>query len=258
MIDQRREELLNKTSRELVKSYKNSIFLKFFYDEKIISETVVRSPSRDLYKYRLESFANYFLDKENFALIKRNLKSDFIFRTQRERRSILEYFRELSSTPKFYDVLEKLKKKMNYLYDIREIGGTIKITVGSQDGEKAFIPFESMGDGFQSLLILNMLFELFQSGIVLLEEPENFLHPGYMELLVDLIISKSDKHQYFLSTHSLELIELLVEKAEKRNQLDKILVLRLSRNENKIDREILLKNEILDELKNIKIDLRGY
>ena len=94
--------------------------------------------------------------------------------------------------------------------------------------------------------------------IVLLEEPENFLHPGYMEMLAEIIISKSNLHQYFFSTHSLELIDLIVKKAEKSNNLDKILILRLSRNNNKVDREVLLKDEILEELEEIKIDLRGY
>lgn len=258
IIDDKKSELMNQVYRELAKSFKNTVFFKLIYEDQILIESVVRRPVKKFYKYPFEIFENYFIDKKRLRSLKGQIECDFIFRSQSERRNITEYFRELSTSSKFYEVLEKLKEKLNYIYDIREIDGSIKIVVRGIGEEKTFIPFESMGDGFQSLLILNIIFEIFKSGIVLLEEPENSLHPGYMDILADIIISKSNMHQYFISTHSIELIDLLVKKAKKTNNLDKILILRLSRNNNKVDREILLKDEILEELEEIKIDLRGY
>lgn len=203
-------------------------------------------------------FRNYFKDPVKLNYLKKRYDFNYIFRSQIKKFDIIEYFKKLSQTPNFYNVLDKLREKLYYLYDIRESEGNIYIVTLGSDKSKIFVPFELMGDGFQSLLITTILFELSPKGIVILEEPENCLHPGYMDILVDAILKKSENHQFFFSTHSLDLIKILVEKAEKTNKLDKILLLRLNRRDNKINREILLKTEILEELNEIKVDLRGF
>jgi Predicted ATP-dependent endonuclease of the OLD family len=77
-------------------------------------------------------------------------------------------------------------------------------------GVNTDVPIESMGDGFKALVgLLGSLFAEPNGGILLLEEPEVHMHPGYLRELVKYIttISKTLDIQFFISTHSLDLIE---------------------------------------------------
>ncbi len=261
-FEQRRAEIQGDIYTEFYQGCSNTLFFKLKHQNKVIRESYIENLSkkteyRRRYVFR-SPFRNYFTDLEKLHFLERKYDFSYIFRSQIKKFDIIQYFKKLSQTPNFYNVLDKLREKLYYLYDIRESEGNINIVTLGSDKSKIFVPFELMGDGFQSLLITTILFELSPRGIVLLEEPENCLHPGYMDILANTILQKSKNHQFFFSTHSLDLIKILVEKAEKTNQLDNILLLRLNRRDNKINRQILLKREILEELNEIKVDLRGF
>ncbi len=258
----RRAELERRVYPELYQGCLNTLYFQLKYKNDIISESYIEN-LKDKWRfsgYYQEdyTFRTFFKDNKNLNMLKNRYGFNFIFRSQLKKFDLIQYFKKLSQTPNFYNVLDKLRAKLYYLYDIREIEGRINIVTIGSDNSKIFVPFELMGDGFQSILITTILFELMPKGIVLLEEPENCLHPGYMDILIDVILQKSEDYQYFFSTHSLDFIKILIEKAKKTDNLEKILLLRLNRRNNKIDREILLKNEILEELEEIKVDLRGY
>lgn len=78
-------------------------------------------------------------------------------------------------------------------------------------GEKYEVPFSFTGDGFQT--IVGLLWEMFstesQGNVLLLEEPGNHMHPGYIEnFLVELVkIMRREHLQLFITTHNLDLIE---------------------------------------------------
>ena len=261
-IKSRIREIQNRVSRDFIKVFRDTLFFRLSHENTVLIESLIQNPQKFRQRTsRLYSspprFSNYYLNHEVLDSLKLK-KLKFMFRSQLRQIDLLKYFHELSSSSKFYDILDRLKKKIHYLFDIREVEDDINIIIQAMDNRKIFVPFKMMGDGFQSLLISNVLFELLPKGIVLLEEPENCLHPGFMDILADSILLKSESHQYFFSTHSLELIKLIIDKAEKSKKLDKIVLLRLSRNDNKIDREILLKEDIIEELNVIEIDLRGY
>ncbi len=121
------------------------------------------------------------------------------------------------------------------------------------------MPLSSMGDGFKTLLKLSFMAPLIKNGIVLFEEPETSMHPGYLNILAREIISSSEHSQIFISTHSLELVEHLLEKAEKSDKIESIKIIRLRRlSEGYIEREICSGKDAAEEMEMIKTDLRGY
>lgn len=75
---------------------------------------------------------------------------------------------------------------------------------------KASIPAWSMSDG--TLRLLGCLAVLFSPSIPFLicfEEPENYVHPRLLEMIVDLLKNASQKSQVLVTTHSPYLVDLL-------------------------------------------------
>lgn len=83
------------------------------------------------------------------------------------------------------------------------------------------VPFEFMGDGFKT--IVGILWELFDESndgdVLLIEEPEQHMHPGYIEQLTRTLIqiSKEERLQLFITTHNTDFLESFISK-EVRNQ----------------------------------------
>jgi len=73
------------------------------------------------------------------------------------------------------------------------------------------VPLEHMGDGFKALVAL--VATLNPGDIVLLEEPELHMHPGYIRELLEYLVSFSmDTHtQFFIVTHSRDVVEYLLD-----------------------------------------------
>ncbi len=262
-ISQRKAEIEDDVYNNILQGRSNTLFFKLKYQKDVLIESYMDNFGGDTRRRKrrneLQSqFRNFFINSAMINAFRKVFNIRFLFRSFTQKFDVIQFFKKLSQTPNFYNVLDKLKEKLNYIYDIRESEGNLNIVIIGSDGNKIFVPFELMGDGFQSLLMTTILFELLPVGFILLEEPENSLHPGYMDILVSAILKKSETHQIFFSTHSLDFIKILMEKAEKTNKLDNVLLLRLSKLNNKINREILLKNKILEELDQIKVDLRGY
>ncbi len=70
------------------------------------------------------------------------------------------------------------------------------------------IPFSMLGDGVRYFITHYLVLNVEKPAIVFLEEPENFMHPGLLDLLTRLIAAT--KHQIFIVTHSLEFLEKLL------------------------------------------------
>lgn len=64
------------------------------------------------------------------------------------------------------------------------------------------IPLTSMGEGVANVLGLITDLCVAEERIFLIEEPENDIHPRALKALLKLIIEKSDRNQFFVSTHS--------------------------------------------------------
>lgn len=85
-----------------------------------------------------------------------------------------------------------------------------KVVIKEPNQEPYEVPYEFLGKGVK--IVIRVLWALFddekRGNILLLEEPENHMHPGYIENLVgELIdISKNRGIQLFITTHNLDLI----------------------------------------------------
>ena len=134
----------------------------------------------------------------------------------------------------------------------------------TSDGNKE-VPMGMMGDGFKVLVsILGILKSVRRGSIVLIEEPEVHLHPGYIEELVRYLInlSKSTNIQLFISTHSYDLIEYILQsenfsKEEKTFLNSELQIVRLSKGEDSVASEEISYSDSVDSLNNLLFDLRG-
>lgn len=79
-----------------------------------------------------------------------------------------------------------------------------------EDGEKEQIPYDFMGDGFKSIvgLLWELIDEKAENNIVLLEEPETHMHPGYIREVVYFLINlaREEDIQLFITTHDSDFI----------------------------------------------------
>ncbi len=169
---------------------------------------------------------------------------------------VSELYKKLVNRKKLAEVLDTLKNRITYFEDIREVDDDLVILL---ENLAEPLPLASMGDGFKTLLKRSFMAPLIKNGIVLFEEPETSMHPGYLNILAKEIISISEYSQIFISTHSLELIEYLLDKAKKSDKIESIKIIRLRRlSEGYIEREICSGKDAAEEMEMIKTDLRGY
>ena len=125
------------------------------------------------------------------------------------------------------------------------------------------VPYVSMGSGFQALVsILSVIKK--ENKILLIEEPENHMHPEYMGQLISWLVelAKTKKIQIFISTHNFDILDFLVRdmlKSEHQEYLDK--ELRIIRLQSYGDKDItpisLSRKDANTEFSEIKMDLRG-
>ncbi|RLG24830.1 hypothetical protein DRN76_03500, partial [Methanosarcinales archaeon] len=163
-------------------------------------------------------------------------KIPLIISSSRIDEDVSELYKKLVNTKKLAEVLGVLKNRIPYFEDIREADGDLLVLLENLDEP---LPLSFMGAGFKTLLKLSFMAPLIKNGIVLFEEPETSMHPGYLNILAKEILLSSEHSQIFISTHSLELIEYLLEKAEKSGKIESIKILRLRRLEGGyIEREI--------------------
>lgn len=82
-------------------------------------------------------------------------------------------------------------------------------------GKPPPVPAYLAGDGLKRFLELAAAIVDTKDGVVLLEEPEAYQHPRYMTELVALLLNAAKSGtQIILSTHSIELIDLLLHAPE--------------------------------------------
>ncbi|MBN1167817.1 MAG: AAA family ATPase [Methanospirillaceae archaeon] len=150
-----------------------------------------------------------------------------------------------------------ISEKIPYVADIKK--STEKGVLVYIKGEDNPRPLSTMGDGFIALVEILALNTLVKKGIVIMEEPENNLHPGYIDLFSEQIIKDSSENQYFISTHNLDLIETILERAKHIQKLDDIALIILHKHMHLPYpvAEELSGREALEEIETIHSDLRG-
>ncbi|MFB6186843.1 MAG: AAA family ATPase [Halobacteriaceae archaeon] len=157
------------------------------------------------------------------------------------------------------DDIEDYLKEKNLVENLKSFD--LEKIVLEHDGEKEQIPFRFMGSGFQSIVMI--LWELFDEraddAVVLMEEPENHMHPGYIEHLVKFLIKAAieDDLQLFITTHDLDFIREFFD-ASLETQEEEFLESQFKlfqMGDNMVEQ--FSYNAAEEHLKNLKIDLRG-
>ena len=120
------------------------------------------------------------------------------------------------------------------------------------------IPIYVEGDGIKSVLNYLMFLSSFRNSILLLEEPELHLHPGLMDILSHFIVHSHihGGNQLFISTHSLELLDYLIEKAKQMGARTSLMVYKFSLRDNVLKYIAYSIDEAIRLRKEIEYDLR--
>lgn len=79
-----------------------------------------------------------------------------------------------------------------------------------------YIPFSLLGDGTKTFLIYFYTLSL-ENSYILFEEPENHLHPKLMKHCIDLMVESASKNQIFITTHNIEVLQMILKKAKEAN-----------------------------------------
>ena len=180
-------------------------------------------------------------------------KSNTIFLLTPTIQYLKELQRRLARSGELLSVIDRMRRKISYFQDIREVKDDFLVFLKGLDRS---VPLAAMGDGFRAKLAILSAISTVREGIALMEEPETRLHPGYMSSVVNEIVTAADHGnlQFFLSTHNLEFIELMLEE-----NVELVRIVRMYRQEDKaeIDYEVLEGQEAKENLKQLKLDLRG-
>ncbi|MDW8063977.1 MAG: AAA family ATPase [Candidatus Caldarchaeum sp.] len=148
-------------------------------------------------------------------------------------------------------LLQTLRKEIQYFEDLRTISDVLYV---SMTGLERPLPIAMIGDGFEALLKTAMVSTVARGGTLVLEEPETNLHPGFMEITTSYLVKNASESetQMFISTHSMEFLESLLEKGPELTQVVRMYLIK-----GEIDYEVLSGDEALHERKELLMDLRG-
>lgn len=147
--------------------------------------------------------------------------------------------------------LEKIIEKIPHFKDLRKVEDHLQVFF--DDGTD--MPFFTMGDGLKAAIISTLATHTLENGILIMEEPENYLHPGLMQYLADELVhaSKDFNTQIFISSHSNEFIKFILETKEKID----ISVIQLTTFNNNVEAQVIKHDSAYEKLEELGMDLRG-
>jgi len=131
----------------------------------------------------------------------------------RNREALEDAYSRLEAQRRVVRVVQALRRAMPTLTDLRILRVEGDFILHAICGDLKPIPAYLAGDGFKRFLeVAASVYSVGAGGVVLLEEPESFQHPRYLNELATVLLDAANQGtQVILSTHSLELIDLLLE-----------------------------------------------
>ncbi|PKP58664.1 MAG: hypothetical protein CVT89_02470 [Candidatus Altiarchaeales archaeon HGW-Altiarchaeales-2] len=128
--------------------------------------------------------------------------------------------------------IESIIKEHNLIENLERLDFDY-VTFKDKNEKLSFVPFSFLGDGFKVMvgLLWHISSPNMENKIVLLDEPETHMHPGYILELIKFLIKFSDKLniRFFITTHSWDFLDLLLDKdnfsQEDQKYLEKDLLL---------------------------------
>jgi len=258
---------LTEGQRTYIENIRNELLLSVHDSPKLILSLYSKGDKIEgLCVYFPETFAGkipelYILGREVFYVIP--------FTKRRKIRNVFRTVKSINTVfiEKLYDQIiesgkstlhDAEKMLMERVANVDKLVKTDKgIMIFTKDLDKP-IPLSSMGDGFLSLLYITYLLAMGRNGVILLEEPESSLHPGYGNIVAEQLVHNLDKAQIFLTTHSIDLLESILENGEKYKKLKEINIIRLHYRASSgiVLPEILNGEDAKEEIDEIGTDLR--
>ncbi|CEG13153.1 hypothetical protein MSIBF_A3330006 [groundwater metagenome] len=223
-------------------------------NEKVLEQNYVLSViNANMFEMFFSPFEHLVkISEEKDAVLIKNL-IDVKFESEEKDAEIKRKIRNIESIIKEYNLIENLER-LDFDY------------VTFKDNEKlTFIPFEFLGDGFKAItgLLWYLSSQNIKNKIVLLDEPEIHMHPGYILELIKILIKFSDKLniQFFITTHSSDLIDLFVSEdllpEEQKYLKEELLVIRVEKIDDLSLPEYLNYNDAKSTKDELLFDLRG-
>ena len=159
--------------------------------------------------------------------------------------------------------IELIIKENNLISNLESLDFD-NVLFSTQDGIKGH-SFNFLGDGFKSIigLLWNFL-DAKENSIILLDEPESHMHPGYIEQLIKFIIdfSKKSNIQFFITTHSSDVLEIILSENLAEDEISyvkkELNILKMDKIKNSITlAESLDYNTAKETKEDLLLDLRG-
>ena len=155
----------------------------------------------------------------------------------------------VAKTTRLHKSLSSLSAKISNFMDLRKVEDHLRIFYN--DGSS--MPFFTLGDGIKASVIATLAINAVNDGTIIMEEPENFLHPGLLNNLISELVLAANSHsaQIFLSTHSIELLEHLLERDSD------VSVVQLNELDGVVEARVMDRNSAREQIEELGIDLRG-
>ena len=133
------------------------------------------------------------------------------------------------------------------------------IVYQNADNSLITIPIEAHGDGFVALLNAVRYILKAKNGILIIEEPENHLHPRYVDIFVENLFEYCKKLnvQVFMSTHSLDLIRSALKYPETDEEKEMLLISKMTSDGQTVEKFDYSVDDGLKVINELYLDLRG-
>jgi AAA15 family ATPase/GTPase len=131
--------------------------------------------------------------------------------------------------------------------------------VYQKDDSLITMPVCSYGDGFITLLNTIRYLLKAKNGILLIEEPENHLHPRYIDIFIEnlYLYCKELNVQVFMATHSLDLIRSALKFPETSAEKDLLLISKMTSDGDVVEKFDFNTEDALKVIDELYLDLRG-
>lgn len=161
--------------------------------------------------------------------------------------------RNKSIKEKAVDLLKEFDQSIT---DIRYISDDNKFVPVIENSNHDYIPLSLYGDGMKKALTMLKAIVNAENGVVLIDEFETALHTSAMKRVFAFLLEISKKFdvQLFLTTHSIEAVDKLLESAG--SEVDNVKVIRLKKKDGITLSKVTSGKEALEDRKEYNMELR--
>ena len=183
--------------------------LQIKYKEHLLNEVCKQEQKISLKDYSGPSFRYYkFIDREIF----RSTFPDFLLPSDG-----INLFFLLLTHKNLRDLIIELLKPFNLSLGLRKKEYKIEISK-TIDGVTISYPYKIISDTLKRLIFHIIAIETNSNSIIIFEEPEVHAFPYYTKFFAEKVaLNKSNKNQYFFSTHNPYFLMSLLQKAKDVN-----------------------------------------